>query len=130
MAVSYSNGGGGRFDNILQRGVWDGDKRTAGSTAHAAFKWTLELLRPAIFTRNAPRKQPRRLAYLDGLRGFAAFLVYWQHHELWPLRNVNTGRILEAGWGAQGKYYFATFPVVRTFFTGGHFAVGELKPIS
>ena len=38
--------------------------------------------------------------------------------------NSASNRIFENGWGFEGRYYFATLPVVRMFFNGGHFAVG------
>jgi peptidoglycan/LPS O-acetylase OafA/YrhL len=70
----------------------------------------------------------RRTAYLDGLRGFAALLVYWQHHVLWAHYDART--MLERGYGFEDKYAFATLPVVRHFFTGGHFAVATFFVIS
>ncbi|KAG4421954.1 hypothetical protein IFR04_004933 [Cadophora malorum] len=106
------------------------EKQDISSSAHTAAKWALEFVRPAVMTRGAPQKKVIRTAYLDGLRGFAAFLVYWQHHELWPLREVPASRIMEMGWGYEGKYYFAALPVFRTFFTGGHFAVAVFFVIS
>lgn len=112
-------------DGILESWVREGNQKDVASTIRSTLRWGADILRPSIMTRSAPQKQIRRLAYLDGLRGFAAFLVYWQHHQLWPLRSVNTGRILESGYGVEGQYRFATLPIVRTFFTGGHFAVGK-----
>jgi peptidoglycan/LPS O-acetylase OafA/YrhL len=76
--------------------------------------------------------QPEKLrptAYLDGLRGFAAFLVYWHHHELWahvPVQLV----ALESSFGFEGHHYFAALPGVRNFFHGGHFAVAVFFVIS
>lgn len=75
----------------------------------------------------------RPTAYLDGLRGFAAFLVYWHHHQLWAHAMVpgqNFDPIFENGFGYQGKYHFVALPGVRNFFTGGHFAVGIFFVIS
>lgn len=94
-------------------------------------KKVLEVMRPEIFTRG-PRKQPRPTAYLDGLRGFAAFMVYWQHHQVWARVGMaaTEGNIIENVWGYEGKYYFATFPGIRTFFGGGHFAVAVFFVIS
>ncbi|KAK3332345.1 acyltransferase [Cercophora scortea] len=71
----------------------------------------------------------RPTAYLDGLRGFAAFLVYWHHHELWahPLRQHD---ILESGFGHDDKHYFVAYPFIRNFFGGGHFAVSTFFVIS
>jgi peptidoglycan/LPS O-acetylase OafA/YrhL len=76
--------------------------------------------------------QPEKLrptAYLDGLRGFAAFLVYWHHHELWahvPPQLVS----LESSFGFNGSHYFVTLPIIRNFFHGGHFAVASFFVIS
>lgn len=74
-------------------------------------------------------KPLRPTAYLDGLRGFAAFLVYIHHHELW----AHVGRqreILENGFGYDGEFHLATFHFFRTFFTGGHAAVAVFYVIS
>ncbi len=76
--------------------------------------------------------QPEKLrptAYLDGIRGFAAFLVYWHHHQLWahvPVQLI----ALESSFGFDGFHYFAALPVVRNFFHGGHFAVAVFFVIS
>ena len=71
----------------------------------------------------------RPTAYLDGLRGFAAFLVYWHHHELWahvPLQTTS----MESSYGYNGFRFFVTLPGVRTLFNGGHFAVAAFFVIS
>ena len=69
-----------------------------------------------------------RVLHLDGLRGFASLLVYWHHHQLWY---HSASRVtLELGFGFMGEYHLATFPGIRTFFTGGHFAVAVLFVIS
>ncbi|TVY67368.1 hypothetical protein LSUE1_G009461, partial [Lachnellula suecica] len=119
-----------QYDDFLDDQRRDGSKSQTSTHIRHASKWLLELIRPAIITRAGPRKQVRPTAYLDGLRGVAAFLVYWQHHELWPLRSVPANRILENGFGYEGKYYFAALPVIRTMFTGGHFAVAVFFVIS
>lgn len=77
---------------------------------------------------SGPPEKVRRTAYLDGLRGFAALVVYWQHHVLWAHYDANTQ--LERGFGYEGQYAFGTFHFVRTFFTGGHFAVATFFVIS
>jgi peptidoglycan/LPS O-acetylase OafA/YrhL len=77
---------------------------------------------------SGPPEKPRRTAYLDGLRGFAAFVVYWQHHELWAHYDENA--MLESGFGFKDQYAFCTFPLVRNFFTGGHYAVATFFVIS
>ncbi|KAK0622585.1 acyltransferase family-domain-containing protein [Immersiella caudata] len=74
-------------------------------------------------------KKLRPTAYLDGLRGFAAFIVYWHHHELWARRREEAG-FLEHGFGHGGQHYLASFPGIRTFFGGGHFAVSIFFVIS
>ena len=77
-------------------------------------------------------KNLHKTAYLDGLRGFAAFLVYWHHHVLW-VHNADRlaqNSIFENGFGYDNKYYFATFPGIRLFFCGGHFAVSTFFVIS
>lgn len=68
----------------------------------------------------------RRTAWLDGLRGFAAFLVYWHHHHLW----AHDDSILENAFGYDDKRYFAQLPIIRTFFSGGHLAVAVFFVIS
>jgi peptidoglycan/LPS O-acetylase OafA/YrhL len=84
----------------------------------------IDLIRPSITIRTGePRKALRRTAWLDGLRGFAAFLVYWQHHQLWAHGGLLSGIVFENAFGYEGRYYFAALPGVRTFFTGGHYSV-------
>ncbi|KAJ5782581.1 hypothetical protein N7457_004355 [Penicillium paradoxum] len=82
---------------------------------------------------NANEKQrlpTRPTAYLDGLRGFAALLVYWGHHQLWAHDGGGAGNVLELAYGYENKYYFASLPGVRTFFSGGHFAVSVFFVLS
>ncbi|KAK8860045.1 acyltransferase [Apiospora arundinis] len=74
------------------------------------------------------RKELRPTAYLDGLRGFAAFLVYWHHHELWA-HGSKTG-YFEHAFAYEGNYHFAALPFFRFFFAGGHFAVSTFFVIS
>ncbi|KAL2147635.1 hypothetical protein VTI28DRAFT_8089 [Corynascus sepedonium] len=71
----------------------------------------------------------RPTAYLDGLRGFAAFLVYWHHHELWA-HVAPQITAFESSFGFNGRHYFAAFPGVRIFLHGGHFAVAAFFVIS
>lgn len=72
----------------------------------------------------------RPTAWLDGLKGFAALIVYWHHHELWAHDASGQSLIFENAFGYEGKYHFATFPVVRNFFAGGHFAVSIFFVVS
>ncbi|KAK8097088.1 hypothetical protein PG999_013032 [Apiospora kogelbergensis] len=74
------------------------------------------------------RKELRPTAYLDGLRGFAALLVYWHHHELWA-HHESTG-VFEHGFAYEGNYHFVALPFIRFFFAGGHFAVSTFFVIS
>ena len=110
-----------KHDNLLEIGIWDDVQPESKPPAYARIaKWCVDVVRPSILTKaSASRSQIRRTAYLDGLRGFAAFLVYWQHHQLW----VHDSGIFENAFGYEGKYYFACMHGVRTFFTGGHLAV-------
>ncbi|KAK0702120.1 acyltransferase 3 [Lasiosphaeria miniovina] len=95
---------------------------------------TLRWLKHMAWPKNAPdspRQQLRSTAYLDGLRGFAAFLVYVHHNELWVHAATNDEfPIFEKGYGVDGNYRFVTAPVIRTFFTGGHIAVATFYVIS
>ncbi|GLA02147.1 hypothetical protein AnigIFM60653_001546 [Aspergillus niger] len=72
----------------------------------------------------------RRTAYLDGLRGFAAFLVYWGHHELWAHDGMGAERIFENAYGYEKQHFLVAFPGIRTFFSGGHFAVSVFFVLS
>ncbi|KAI6247395.1 O-acetyltransferase PaAT-1 [Erysiphe necator] len=85
-----------------------------------------EGIRPSILTPTSPiqEMQPlRRTAYLDGLRGFAALIVYCGHHQLWARDVIGAGAILENSWGYENRWYFACLPGIRLFFSGGHLAV-------
>jgi peptidoglycan/LPS O-acetylase OafA/YrhL len=70
----------------------------------------------------------RDTAYLDGLRGVAAFLVYIVHHESWA--HPVWLPVMEMGYGFDGHRYFVCLPVVRILFLGGHFAVSIFFVIS
>jgi peptidoglycan/LPS O-acetylase OafA/YrhL len=111
-------------DSIFQ----DGTPRTSSRTSRL-IKNLVWLITPAILT-NGPRKPLHSTAYLDGLRGFAAFLVYWQHHQVWARVAISAGHIFENGFGYDGQYYFACIPFIRIFFTGGHVAVTTFFVIS
>jgi peptidoglycan/LPS O-acetylase OafA/YrhL len=75
----------------------------------------------------SPKKQLKPTAYLDGLRGFAALLVYSLHHELWA---HETDWALEDAFGWDGNYKLICFPFIRVFFSGGHTAVAIFFVIS
>lgn len=62
----------------------------------------------------------RPTAYLDGLRGLAAFLVYTSHHIPWYYGLPN---VLDDGFGYGEQRYLGQLPFIRTLFTGGNAAV-------
>lgn len=95
---------------------------TVRSWGHHTTTKILDVLRPSIFTQ-ANQKALNSTSWLDGLRGFAAFLVYWQHHQGWAHVGSNTNTILETAFGYKDQYFFACLPGIRLFFTGGHLAV-------
>ncbi len=121
-----------RHDGILETGYWGEVKLDTDLSAPArATQWGLGLLRPSWLSRaGGPRNQLGRTAYLDGLRGFAAFIVYWHHHQLWAHDAISGSAIFENAFGYNGRYYFASLHGVRTFFTGGHWAVSVFFVIS
>jgi len=90
--------------DILEPGIWEEKEAARRGPIYNTRIWLTEILRPAIFTRGRGGKQQnRRTAYLDGLRGFAAFLVYWHHHQLWPRQNyliMGADYIFENSWGS------------------------------
>lgn len=114
-----------RHEGILEKGYWEEIKPDVKLPAHArAMKWFIDLVRPSFLTKAGGQcVQVRRTAYLDGLRGFAAFMVYWGHHQLWAHEAISADRIFQNAFGYEGRYYFACLPGIRTFFSGGHFAV-------
>jgi len=77
-----------------------------------------------------PPKQLRRTAYLDGLRGFAALLVFSLHHQVWGHSGIGGEFILENAFGWDGKYYLVCIPGLRILFSGGHLAVAVFFVIS
>ncbi|KAI5202225.1 hypothetical protein E4T42_05281 [Aureobasidium subglaciale] len=89
----------------------------------------LRILKPSFLgrTKASPAKL-RRTAYLDGMRGFAALMVYVLHHQLWAHEFMD--RKLENAFGFNGEHYFAALPFVRNFITGGHYAVGIFFVVS
>ena len=120
-----------RSDNLLEKGCWEGANPDGKPSAQwRARKWCEDLVLPAFSIKEGRSKPIGRTSYLDGLRGFAAFLVYWGHHELWAHDAIGAGPIFENGFGFNKEYHFATLPGIRTFFTGGHFAVSVFFVIS
>ncbi|KAK4183606.1 acyltransferase family-domain-containing protein [Podospora australis] len=87
------------------------------------------LLNPWPRSNSRHPEKLRPTVYLDGLRGFAAFLVYWHHHQLWahnPLQKI----FMESAYCYEGYCWFMALPFVRIFFHGGHFAVAVFFVIS
>lgn len=90
----------------------------AHSTGLSSF-WTF--VKPSFLSRTSnSARSLRPTAYLDGLRGLAAFLVYVTHHV-----GVahDFGSPIQSGFGANGNYSLITLPFLRVLFTGSHFAV-------
>lgn len=119
-------------DNMLEAGRWEPIKIEPTVPIHVrARAWCTDLVRPSILGRERKAsKNLRRTAYLDGLRGFSAFLVYWGHHQLRAHESMPADLILENAFGYDKQYYFACIPGIRTFFSGGHFAVTVFFVIS
>ncbi|KAL5411313.1 hypothetical protein PMIN03_004910 [Paraphaeosphaeria minitans] len=94
-------------------------------------KWSLDVVRPQFLTMRpgSPKKRLRPTAWLDGLRGFAALIVYLHHNQLWA-HDSQGNTIYENAFGYEGRHHFAALPFVRHFFSGGHFAVSIFFVIS
>lgn len=110
---------------IAEEGIIPGDQtHDALINRKSHGRRCLDIFRPALLTRNK-RIQPvtRSTAYLDGIRGFAALLVYVGHHQLWARDSINASGVLENGYGFNGQYFFACLPFIRIFFSGGHVSV-------
>lgn len=119
-------------EGVLEAGDWRPSK-TEQHASHfvSRLKPWLQVVRPCFLSKASVRSTKlRRTAYLDGLRGFAALLVYWGHHQLWAHESQHADKILENGFGYERQYYAATFPIIRIFFSGGHFAVSVFFIIS
>lgn len=130
----------------LQQGILDGsgDGEHRGTSAWGIdgalkpslpSKWNpLRVLKHILWPFNSSDvpKSLRPTAYLDGLRGFCAFLVYIHHHMLWSHGATDFGKALafENAFGWRGEFYFTTFYGIRNFFTGGHIGVATFYVIS
>ncbi|KAI4142314.1 MAG: hypothetical protein LQ340_007384 [Diploschistes diacapsis] len=121
-----------KHKGVLEDGYWeDINPEPSLSSYTRTLRWNLDFFRPLVLKRTESLHKPlRRTAYLDGLRGFAAFLVYWHHHQLWAHDATGENSILENAFGYEEKYNFACFTGIRTLFTGGHFAVSVFYVIS
>ncbi len=97
--------------------------------------WTRRVVhllgRRILLKPTTPKKEHlKTTSWLDGLRGFAALLVYFHHHQLWVHMPGNKSRWFENSYGYEGEYYFAAMHGIRIFFSGGHFAVATFFVIS
>jgi peptidoglycan/LPS O-acetylase OafA/YrhL len=132
-SISMSTESKGILDNEK---LWQKAPSTDGhSLRNALFSRTLrslgEVFRPTYWaTSSINGRKLSRTAYLDGLRGFSAFMVYWLHHQLWAHEDSQMNNAFENGFGWNGHHYFAALPGVRIFFSGGHFAVTVFFVIS
>ncbi|CAD0105783.1 unnamed protein product [Aureobasidium uvarum] len=77
-----------------------------------------------------PKSELHRTAYLDGLRGFAALLVFSLHHQVWGHSGTGGEFVLENAFGWNGIYQLVCFPGLRILFSGGHLAVAVFFVIS
>ncbi|KAK4226569.1 acyltransferase 3 [Podospora fimiseda] len=130
----------------LREGILDGSgvcgeepgrlgKLGASRWSSLSIKSIFRGLRHLVFPKanaDGPPKPLRPTAYLDGLRGFAAFLVYIHHNQLWSHGSVSlrNNAIFENAFGWENEFHFATFYGIRNFFTGGHIAVAIFYVIS
>lgn len=103
---------------------WDAQWKPASSARLYQRKWC------SWWRSRAATDKKRPTAYLDGLRGFAAFLVYWHHHELTAHEASDQTKLFESGFGYEGNHHFSAFPGIRVFFGGGHFAVATFFILS
>jgi peptidoglycan/LPS O-acetylase OafA/YrhL len=120
-----------RHEGLLEKGYWEEETKPPSRLSRAT-KVGLNLVQPSFWTKTDSHHVPARrsTAYLDGLRGFAALMVYWLHHQLWAHDAISAGRIFENAFGYDRQYYFVCLPGVRTFFSGGHYAVTTFFVIS
>ncbi|KAG6037122.1 hypothetical protein E4U41_005314 [Claviceps citrina] len=105
---------------------------SSASSASTTFSHATAWLSSPAWKWAARPKKLHKTAYLDGLRGFAALLVYLHHHVLWVhnMDRLAQNAIFENGFGYDGQYYFAALPGVRLFFSGGHLAVSVFFVLS
>lgn len=120
---------------LLEDGYFKGANLNAQkrpSSFNRALKWCVTFV-CSPFMSDLPSKDQqaaplRRTSYLDGLRGFAAFVVYWLHHELWSHNASVT--VFQDAYGYDNRRHFVTLPFIRNFFSGGHFAVSVFFVLS
>ncbi|KAF1840351.1 acyltransferas-like protein [Cucurbitaria berberidis CBS 394.84] len=122
-----------KFNGLLDHGgLEDVNLHTTTWKPVRTARWSIDAVRPEFLSLRpgSPKKQSTRpTAWLDGLRGFAALMVYIHHNQLWS-HGGKGNLIYENGFGYEGRHYFAALPFVRLFFSGGHFAVAIFFVIS
>lgn len=89
---------------------------------------TLDFLTPEILRRKSgPRRPLSSTAWLDGLRGWAAFTVCLVHMTVYTHSDIESCYHHAIGLGADGQMRYndtpAAWPFLRIFFSGGHIAV-------
>lgn len=119
------------YEGPLDRAQDSAAEKSKYEESSRSYSWALNIVRPAFLQRISPlvikEKTIRKTSWLDGLRGFAAFMVYWHHNQLWAHdANGFLGSVIfENSYGYKGNYYLVTLPFLRTFFVAGHFAVSK-----
>lgn len=97
-----------------------------GLTARRIASWALETLRPEILSRrkahSARARDRSKLAWLDGLRGWAALLVCFFHMNLWTHKGLDSCYGADLPHGGSNVTP-AAWPFIRIIWSGGHFSV-------
>ncbi|EXJ82222.1 hypothetical protein A1O3_06035 [Capronia epimyces CBS 606.96] len=120
-------------DAMLEKGLLgSADPESTPSWVEKVKERYEDLINPSTWFSNShrPKKPLYRTAYLDGLRGFAALLVYILHHQVWGHAGVGGEFILENAYGWDKQFYFICLPGIRVLFSGGHLAVAVFFVIS
>lgn len=122
-----------KFDGLLENcHLEDVSLQPTNWKPFRSARWSFDFVRPEFISLRSGsngKKSIRPTAWLDGLRGFAALLVYIHHNQLWS-HGGKGNLVFENAFGYQGRRYFGAFPFVRLFFSGGHFAVSIFFVIS
>jgi peptidoglycan/LPS O-acetylase OafA/YrhL len=121
-----------KAEGLLDQSTFEGISLRSDSWKPSRLpRWSFDTIRPEFSTlwSSNIKKPLRKSAWLDGLRGFAAFLVYFHHNQLWS-HGAKGNLIYENAYGFDGRRYFVSLPFVRLFFSGGHFAVAIFFVIS